>query len=149
MRCSAATDIGAPITPADLNNWLRFHGGYIQGDHFVFNSVIPLGLSFRQLVECQDTPAPVALLRDYLEKGNAAVIVMVDGRPGGTVEQHWVRLVEFTENGQDCLIMDPWPMLGDGQFVYLLERYALQGWDLARAIFRAVIYTPYVGLQKE
>lgn len=135
---------GKPITPGELNAWMGRHGGYLDGNHFLYYSIQPLGVIPVFFSYCERVAAPVDTLRSHLQKGNG-VLVEVDSKPGGEIDEHWVRLIEFV--GDDARVMDPWPMPdGDqsGNLCMLLERYTLRGWDLARAIFRAVVYVPVV-----
>jgi hypothetical protein len=40
------TGTGRPYTPATLNTWLKEHGGYAQGNLFIWGSIAPLGFSY-------------------------------------------------------------------------------------------------------
>ena len=42
----ALTGTGHDFNPSTLNKWLNSHGGYVQGDHFVWASIDSLGLTF-------------------------------------------------------------------------------------------------------
>jgi len=79
-------------------------------------------------------PADLDWLRQQLDDG--PVILEVEFVPGGAQppdDQHFVVAEAFTLKGDDLLIADPW----DGSATRLLERYALEHWDLARAIYGA------------
>lgn len=76
-----------------------------------------------------DIPADVNRLRIALENG--PVIAEADFQPGGTFNQHFFVVEDFTPDDQDLVIIDPW----DGAYTRLMERYALQHWSLARALY--------------
>ena len=67
---------------------------------------------------------------EELEKG--PVIIEVDFKPPtAKFDQHFVVAEQFTTTGKDLVICDPW----DGTRTKLLERYAKDDWDLARALY--------------
>jgi hypothetical protein len=75
-------------------------------------------------------PANMTRIWDELEKG--PVIAEVDFQWKTQVQnQHFVVLVEPTEDKSDIWIHDPWC----GARVRLLQMYAGEHWDLARAIY--------------
>lgn len=39
--------IGQGFDPSSLNQWLKGHGGFVNGDWIVWGSVAPVGLAFR------------------------------------------------------------------------------------------------------
>ena len=68
-------------------------------------------------------------------------IIETEFRPGGDrppADQHFVLALAFTFGRGDLIIIDPW----DGAQTHLLERYALDSWDLARAIFGVRAFSP-------
>jgi hypothetical protein len=86
------------------------------------------------VIDWRTKPADIEKLRQELERG--PVILEVDCHPGGTpppTDQHFVIAEQFTVDGKDLMIADPW----DGTRTRLLERYALASWDLARTVFGA------------
>lgn len=125
------------IAPGELNWWLRDNKGFVGGGLFVFNSVEALGLHYVDKINCQTQPAPIQHLADALADGSG-VVIQVDSRPGGEMDQHWVRLLAVDD--KDGEIMDPWQLPG-GELVKL-SKYFATGWDSARAIFTAVLYRP-------
>ncbi len=125
------------MAPGYLNDWLRENNGFVGGNLFVFASVVPLGLQLVELIRSQSQPAPIERLSAYLA-GGAAVVVLVDARPGGELDSHWVRLLSVDE--KDGRIMDPWQLPGK-EFV-ALSTYFGEGWTPARAIFTAAVYQP-------
>ena len=128
---------GNPVTPGHLNQWLRENKGYVNDCLFNFNSVLSFGVSLAERINCLNTAAPIAHLSEAIEAGSV-VIVQVDSRPGGELDQHWVRLLSV--DSQDGQIMDPWQLPG-GEFVKL-SRYFASGWTSERAIFTVVVYQP-------
>lgn len=43
----ALQGLGHPTNPSQLNQWLKGHGGYVQGDWLVWAAVNPLGITFQ------------------------------------------------------------------------------------------------------
>jgi len=75
-----------------------------------------------------DGPADVDVVRAELARG--PTILEVDyNETTATQEQHFVVAVGLV--GDDIEIVDPW----DGATTRLMERYALDHWDLARAVY--------------
>ena len=130
------------IDPGRLNRWLARHNGFVNGDRFVFDSVRPLGLKLVELIDCSNRPAPMAPIKAALAAGQA-VIVKVDFKPGGSVQQHWVRVLELHDD-DDCWVMDPWLPVGFNCY-WLMARYARPDWnDLPRTIHYIAIYEKIV-----
>lgn len=125
------------LAPGYLNDWLRENKGYAGGNLFVFASVTSLGLQLAELIRSQAQPAPIERLAELLDDG-AAIAALVDSRPGGNLDSHWVRLLSVDD--KDGEIMDPWQMPGK-EFVRL-STYFAAGWTPARAIFTAAVYRP-------
>lgn len=126
--------------PLRLNTFLQRTYGYADGNRFVFAAVDGLGVRFAELIRCATTPAPVERLRLALAAG-AGVVACVDWQPGAGVQMHWVRLLALTEHGGQ--IVDPWQW--PGQELTDLRRYLAAGWDPARGIFAAAIYSRLQG----
>ena len=131
-------DFGCPTDPGRLNAWLKDHRGYVRGCHFVYDSVRGLGANLSAIIRCPTTPAPMDKLRAALD-ADCGVIAKIDAIPGGKVDQHWVQLLTVIDD--DCTVMDPWQPPGR-EVISLIDHYGLPGWDAARAILQAVIYTP-------
>jgi hypothetical protein len=135
---SALSDLtGRVIAPGELNQWLKQNGGFTGGGLFVWDSVASLGLRRAETISCAKQPAPVKRLAEALASG-AGVIVEVDAKPDGALDQHWVRLLAVDDN--DGQIMDPWQLAG--KELIALSHYFASGWTPARAIFMAVVYRP-------
>ena len=134
---SMLVDFGAPTDPGRLNRWLNTHHGYLRGCQYIWDSVRGLGANLGALIHCPTQPAPIERIEAALASG-CGVIAEVDSKPGGKVQQHWVRVLQVVEG--ECLIMDPWQRPGM-EIVALLDYYGAPGWDSARAIFAVAIYT--------
>jgi len=77
-----------------------------------------------------DCPADLERLRIELEQG--PVIIEADFvTVTPAFNQHFCVALGFTDTGDDIWIADPW----DGSETLLLERYAQDHWDLARAVY--------------
>jgi hypothetical protein len=124
-----------PVSPGELNLWLRENGGFSNGALFVFSSVSSFGVRVAEMIHCQTTPAPIKHLSEALGDG-AVIIVQVDSKPGGALDQHWVRLLTIDEKDAD--IMDPWQY--PGKEMTKLSRYFAADWTVERAIFTVAIY---------
>lgn len=135
---SVVTDLTSySMSPGYLNYWLRENKGFASGNLFVFNSVAGLGLKLSEFVRAANNEMPLDKLTAALDDG-AAVVLQVDSTPGGTLNQHWVRLVSLTD--QDGEIMDPWQLPGRERIK--LSKYFASGWTPKRAIFAAAVYRP-------
>jgi len=133
---SVVTDLTEhAMAPGYLNGWLRENNGFAGSNLFVFASVVPLGLQLVELIRSQSQPAPIERLSAYLTEG-AAVVVLVDAKPGSELDSHWVRLISVNE--KDGEIMDPWQLPGKERVT--LSTYFGEGWSPARAIFTAAVY---------
>ena len=94
-------------------------------------------LKWIESVNWRAKPADLARLSRELTAG--PVILEVEFKPGGATpptDQHFVLAQGLTPDGCDLHIIDPW----DGASTNLLERYALDNWNLARAIYGARIF---------
>jgi hypothetical protein len=108
--------------------------------------LVALGVEMVAYIDARNQPAPIERLKEALEIEGQFVALHVDFRPGGAVQQHWVRAVHWWDD--DVEVMDPW-IKGSSQQSYLMARYALPTWDTpARAIFRMVIYR-YNGIEAD
>ena len=134
---SCLVALGVDTDPGRLNRYLVTHSGFVDGNLMRFDAFGPLGISCVGVIECEDVAAPVERIYAALGSGQA-VIAKVDFRPGGSVDQHWVRILSLDD--LDAEIMDPWnppPKM----VYYLMSRYAAPVWSSpARCIFRIVIY---------
>jgi hypothetical protein len=130
-----ASTAGYTLTPPEVAEKLRqtdaFEGPLLQ-DPREIPKALPK-LEYNGTVHWRDRAADIGILKRELRRG--PVIVEVEFIPGGPApptDQHFVVAEHLVSNGtQDLLIADPW----DGACTRLLERYALDHWDLARAIY--------------
>jgi hypothetical protein len=133
---SVVTDLTSySMAPGYLNYWLRENKGFASGNLFVFNSVAGLGLKLNEFIRAANNEMPLDKLTAALDEG-AAVVLQVDSTPGGTLNQHWVRLMSLTD--RDGEIMDPWQLPGRERIK--LSKYFASGWTPKRAIFAAAVY---------
>jgi len=140
---------GREPDPGSLNRWLARNNGFTQGNLLVFGAVVKLGVEMAHYVDCSQRPAPLDVIADALAQ-RAIVLAEVDFRPGGSRNQHWVRILPTKKNltsaeqkaalEKDCYVMDPW-MPDRYSWRWLMSGYALPSWDgPERALFRVVVY---------
>ena len=127
---------GVSTDPRRLNEFVLRSYGYVEDNLFVFASVDGLSCRFVEFVDCETTAAPVERLSAALA-GGAGVVACVDATPGGSVQRHWVWLTALAE--RTGRIVDPWQTPGQEQVA--LAQYLASGWDPARGIFAAAIYS--------
>jgi hypothetical protein len=140
--CAVASglyDLGIETNPLFLNCWLDQHGGYSDGNDFVWQSVERLGVKLEALVNCRFVAAPMALIAAALKAGKV-VVAEVDSEPGGDLQPHFVRILSLTSDYKDGGIMDPWQLPG-AELCKLSDHYEASGWDAARAIFMVAVYS--------
>ena len=128
----AGYEMAPPDVGAVLHRAGAFQGAYLSRPERI-PEVFP-GLRWDGALDWRQRPADMSRLRREMEEG--PVIIEVEFRPGGAeppADQHFVVAKYFTRDGRDLSIADPW----DGTATRLLERYALEHWDLARAIYGA------------
>jgi len=126
----AGYDYGPPTMAEILREAECFAGGQLLWPERV--TALLLYLRWDGRADWRDVPADLERLARELEQG--PVIIETEFRPGGDMppqDQHFVVAEEFTASGDDLLIADPW----DGTYTRLLERYALNHWDVARAVY--------------
>jgi len=129
---------GYPETPKTLNAKLKSRGGYVDAA-IIWGAVTGIypQVVYRNLVLCRDTAAPLAQIDAYLAKGQP-VLVEVDSSPKAGLQTHWVVL--YKKQGDDYLMLDPWPHPAEsGQEALLTSRYS-HGAPLKKSITAAVFY---------
>jgi len=129
---------GYPETPKTLNAKLKTRGGYVDAA-IIWGAVTSLypQVTYRNLVLCRDTAAPLSQIDAYLAKGQP-VLVEVDSSPKAGLQTHWVVL--YKKQGDDYLMLDPWPYPTEsGQEVSLMPRYS-HGKPLKKSISAIVFY---------
>jgi len=129
---------GYPETPKTLNAKLKSRGGYVDAA-IIWGAITGIypQVVYRNLVLCRDTAAPLSQIDAYLAKGQP-VLVEVDSSPKTGLQSHWVVL--YKKQGDDYLMLDPWPHPTEsGQEVLLTSRYS-HGKPLKKSITAVVFY---------
>ena len=129
---------GYPETPKTLNAKLKSRGGYVDAA-IIWGAVTGIypQVVYRNLVLCRDTAAPLSRIDASLAAGQP-VVVEVDSSPVAGLQTHWVVL--YKKQGNDYLMLDPWPHPTEsGQEVLLMPRYS-HGAALKKSITAAVFY---------
>jgi len=122
---------GYAETPGTLNKKLTANGGYVD-EAIVWSAVSKFHPEIKNtgLTLCMNTDAPLAQIDASLAAGQP-VIVEVDHSPEAGLQTHWVVL--YAKQGNDYLMLDPWPYPSDTSAVTLMSRYAM-GKPLVHAI---------------
>ena len=122
---------GYSETPDTLNQKLNANGGYIN-EAIVWGAVSKIHSQIKSngLTLCTNSDAPIAQINASLAAGQP-VIVEVDFSPAAGLQTHWVVL--YAQQGNDYLMLDPWPYPPDSQNVTLMSRFS-QGLSLQRTI---------------
>jgi hypothetical protein len=127
-------------TPASVNQKMAgigaFHGAGINA--YRIGEVFP-GVALKNLVECENSPAPMADI-DLELAANRPVLVRVDQSPSPGLQDHWVVL--YGKENNDYLMLDPWNYKGDapGKKNYLTERYKNTGSTPAEAVTSVIFF---------
>lgn len=140
LTCVAmlASGHGYPETPRTLNQKLKARNGFVDAA-IVWGTLssIYAQIITKPLILCYDTDAPLAQIDAALAAGQP-VIVQVDQGPAAGLQTHWVVL--YKKQGDDYLMLDPWPHPTEsGQSVLMMPRYS-QGRSLKRSITAVVMY---------
>lgn len=122
---------GFTETPGTLNTKLTAKGGFIN-EAIVWGAVSSIYPQIQStgLTVCTNTDAPLSQINASLTAGQP-VVVEVDFSPAPGLQTHWVLL--YAMQGNDYLMLDPWPYPSDSQPVTLMSRFS-QGQPLNRAI---------------
>jgi hypothetical protein len=125
-------------TPKTLNKKLQSVGGFASaGIRWGSVSQVVPQISVKSNISCNNTDAPLSLIDSSIAAGQP-VIVMVDSTPAAGLLTHWVVL--YAKEGNDYLMLDPWPYQTDvKKKTYLMPRYS-QGNPLQRSIMHVIIY---------
>ncbi len=139
-----AAGFGYNTNPGKLNRDLKALGA---GNGFIGALVVWGGLSlvypqiqYQNLVLCRDSDAPLNEIDAAIASGNP-VLVEVDRSLSAGLQTHWVVL--YARQGNDYLMLDPWPYPPDNKPTLLKPRYSY-GRSLARTI-TAVVWYRYTG----
>jgi len=115
---------GFSETPSTLNRKLKDMGS---GVGFLGSLIVWPGLTqafpkivFRNIIICRDQPAPISDINNSLDAGQPLVIE-IDESPASGLQNHWVVL--YARQGNDYLMLDPWPEPPDHAPVTLSTRY--------------------------
>ncbi len=125
-------------TPKTLKKKLQSVGGFASaGIRWGSVSQIVPQISVKSNISCNNSDAPLGLIDASIATGQP-VIVMVDSTPAPGLLTHWVVL--YAKEGNDYLMLDPWPYQTDvNKKTYLMPRYS-QGNPLTRSIMHVIIY---------
>jgi len=111
-------------TPATLNQKLKALGpdaGFM-GGLIVWGSLTRVfpGVVYQGIILWENPPAAIASIDASLDAGQP-VIVEIDRSPSPGLQNHWVVL--YGKQGDDYLMLDPWPYPPDAQPATLINRY--------------------------
>ncbi len=133
LTCVAmyASGWGFTETPRTLNKKLTAIGGYVN-EAIVWSAVSKIYPQIKSngLTICTNTNAPISQINNSIQSGQP-VIVEVDHSPAAGLQTHWVLL--YAVQGNDYLMLDPWPYPAETADVTLMQRFAM-GNSLQRAI---------------
>jgi len=115
---------GFSETPSSLNRKLKDMGS---GVGFLGSLIVWPGLTqafpkivFHNIIICRDQPAPISDINNSIDAGQPLVIE-IDESPSAGLQNHWV--VIYARQGNDYLMLDPWPEPADHAPVALSTRY--------------------------
>jgi hypothetical protein len=129
---------GFPETPQSLNEKMKAKQGFADSGirWNIVNQVHPQ-VTLKSNVPCEGTDAPLGQIDSWLAMGHP-VVVRVDASPNPGLQWHYVLV--YGREGDDYLMLDPWPYQpGTAKKDYLMKRYS-QGMSLRRAIQQALFY---------
>ncbi len=128
-------------TPKTLNQKLKNVNGFVSaGIRWGAVSQVYPQIVLKSNISCLNTDAPLAQIDASIAAGQP-VIVMVDSTPVAGLLTHWVVL--YAKEGNDYLMLDPWPYQPDPtKKTYMMPRYS-QGASLKRAIMHVIIYESF------
>jgi len=97
------SDWEVPTDPGRLSDWLKFHGGFVDRNRFVFDSLCGLGAT----LQCLKYPEDVSELWADLDHGvRGLVLVEFINTKEHQFQPHWAYLAGHDEHG--ALVVDPW-----------------------------------------
>lgn len=133
-------------TPSTMNQKLKAMGS---GAGFLGGLIVWSGLTrafpkiiYRDILLCRDQPAPLASINASLDAGQP-LVVEIDRSPAPNLQNHWVVL--YGRQGNDYLILDPWPNPPDNKETLLVGRFG-QGREAAQ-IITAIVWYQATGTQ--
>ena len=132
--------VGFNETPSSMNRKLKDMGS---GIGFLGSLIVWPGLTrafpkiaFSRIIVCRDQPAPVGEINSSLNSGQPLVIEL-DRSPSAGLQNHWVVL--YARQGNDYLMLDPWPQPPDKEPATLVQRYGF-GRPLSEFVTAVVWY---------
>lgn len=129
---------GFPETPKSLNQKLKDRQGFA-GSGIRWNAVCEVHpeMTLRANIRCETSDAPLGQIDAALDAGQP-VVVRVDASPNPGLQWHYVLL--YARQGDDYLMLDPWPYQpGTAKPDLLMKRYS-QGNPLRRSIQQVLLY---------
>ncbi len=132
---------GYTETPKTLNQKLKNVDGFVgAGIRWGAVSQIYPAVALKAFIPCSTSDAPLAQINAELAAGQPA-IVQVDYSNDPGIQTHWVMV--YAQQGDDYLMLDPWPYQpGTAKPDLLMKRYS-QGKPLQRAISHVILYEAY------
>jgi hypothetical protein len=115
---------GFSETPSTMNRKLKDIGS---GLGFLGSLIVWPGLTkvfpkiiFRGIIICRDQPAPISDINSSID-GGQPLVIEIDHSPSPGLQNHWV--VIYARQGEDYLMLDPWPQPPDHTPASLVNRY--------------------------
>jgi uncharacterized protein YgiM (DUF1202 family) len=115
---------GFSETPSTLNRKLKDMGS---GVGFLGSLIVWPGLTqafpkivYRGIIICRDQPAPISDINASVD-GGQPLVIEIDESPSAGLQNHWV--VIYARQGNDYLMLDPWPQPADHAPTSLSTRY--------------------------
>ncbi len=129
---------GFAETPQSLNQKLKAKQGFVNsGIRWDVVNQVHSEVKLKSNVPCEGVDAPLGQINDWLAAGHP-VVVRVDASPNPGLQWHYVLL--YAREGDDYLMLDPWPYKpGTATKDYLMKRYS-QGMPLRHAIQQVLFY---------
>ncbi len=129
---------GFAETPQTLNQKLKAKQGFVNsGIRWDIVSQVHPEVKLKSNVPCETSDAPLGQIDAALAAGHP-VVVRVDASPNPGLQWHYVLL--YAREGDDYLMLDPWPYKpGTATKDYLMKRYS-QGRPLQHAIQQVLFY---------
>ena len=129
---------GFSETPQSLNQKLKAKQGFVDsGIRWDVVSQVRPEVKLQSNVRCETSDAPLGQIGAALDAGQP-VIVRVDASPNPGLQWHYVLV--YARQGDDYLMLDPWPYRpGTDKPDLLMKRYS-QGQPLRRAVQQVFFY---------
>jgi hypothetical protein len=115
---------GFSETPSSMNIKLKELGS---GVGFLGSLIVWPGLTqafpgivYRGIIICRDQPAPISEIDASIDAGQP-LLIEIDKSPSAGLQNHWV--VIYARQGDDYLMLDPWPQPPDQTPILLSTRY--------------------------